>query len=187
MRLNIEANSVKGLLINVGLVLTLLILLSLAFFYVLLPRITNKDNVVTVPDLTGMTLDEAIIALNGQDLDYRIGDSSYRFNVAPLTVIDQYPKPQAKVKVNRKIEIGLNAKIAPSIRYPDLTGSSYAVVLTQLKSLDLRIGEVNYQQDIAHNSILESSVGGEVVQAGQLIPKGTVINLIVGRDSLKVD
>jgi beta-lactam-binding protein with PASTA domain len=178
--------SIKSLFVNAGVAFGVLILLSLIFFYIVLPQITNKGEVVTVPDLSGMTLDEAIRALSDRDLEYRI-DSSYRFEAAPLTVIDQYPNALSKVKVNRKIEITLNARIAPSVHYPDLTGASYDFVLTQLKSLDLKIGNVKYQQDIAHNSILESRVDNEVIQPGQLIPKGTMIDLIVGRDSLRID
>ena len=186
MKLRIGADSFKGLLIHVGVVVGALALLSFIFFYKVLPSLTNKGNVVTVPDLTGMTLGEAAEILRTKGLEYVVADSSYSSDAGPLTVLEQYPKPSAIVKIHRKINIGLNARIPPSISYPDLTGSSYDIALGQLRSLDLRIGTVEYQQDIAHNSILESKVNDKVVQVGQLIPKGTRINLIVGRDSLKL-
>ena len=186
MKLRIGADSFKGLLIHVGVVAGVLALLSIIFFYKVLPSLTNKGNVVTVPDLTGMTMGEAAEILRTKDLEYVVADSSYSSDTAPLIVLEQYPKPSAIVKIHRKINIGLNARIPPSISYPDLTGSSYDIALGQLRSLDVRIGTVEYQQDIADNSILESKVNDKVVQVGQLIPKGTRINLIVGRDSLKL-
>jgi beta-lactam-binding protein with PASTA domain len=57
-----------------------------------------------------------------------------------------------------------------------------------LESLDLKIGEIHYTPDIAHNAVLESSVNGQSIRAGQRVSKGTVIDFVVGisKDSFPI-
>ena len=141
---------------------------------------TNKDSIVTVPDLQGMTFTEATDFLKTKDLGYEVTDSSYNLELPAFTVLGQYPKPLAKVKINRKINLKLNAKKPPTVKYPDLNGSTFEFAQNQLKTLDLRIGTIEYRPDIAQNSILESKINGREIYSGQLISKGTKIDLIIG-------
>src|SRR5687768_15110112 len=180
MKLKIKTDTLKGLLTHIAIVIGLLLLLSFTFFYKILPGVTNKDSIVTVPDLQGMTLSEASNFLETRDLGYEVTDSSYNLDLPPLTVLGQYPKPWTKVKINRKINLKLNAPKPPTVKYPDLNGSTFEFAQSQLKSLDLRIGTIEYRPDIAQNSILESKTGRTKIHPGQLIPKGTKIDLIIG-------
>ncbi len=180
MKFKIESNTLKGLLINVGLAAGLLIILSFTFFYKVLPGITNKDKVVTVPDLTGMSFEEAKKFLETRELGFEVTDSAYDSEMKPLTVLEQFPKPLSKVKIQRKINLKLNARNAPLIAIPDFTGSTFDFAQRQLKSLDLKIASVKYRPDIAPGSILELLFNGIKVQAGQKIPKGSKVDLIVG-------
>jgi beta-lactam-binding protein with PASTA domain len=180
MKLKIKSNTLKGLLLHVGIVIALLLLLSFALFYKILPVLTNKGNIVTVPDLQGMTLTEAIDFLETKNLGYEVTDSSFNLDLPATTVLEQYPKPLARVKINRKINLKVNVKKPPTVKYPDLNGSTFELAQNQLKMLDLRPGTIKYRPDIAHNSILESSVNGVKIHAGQLISKGTKIDLTIG-------
>jgi beta-lactam-binding protein with PASTA domain len=180
MKLKIESNTLRGLLTNLSLVTGLLIILSFTFFYKVLPNVTNKDRVVTVPDLNGMSFEEAKKFLETRELSYEVIDSVYNSEASPLTVLEQFPRPLSKVKIERKINLKLNAKNAPLIVVPDLTGSTFDFVQKQLKPLDIRIGNVRYRPDIAINSILEMSLNGTKIQTGQRIPKGSRIDLLIG-------
>ena len=153
----------KGVIVQLGAVVALLTLLFFAFFYGVLPFATNKDSIVDVPDLNGMTLEEAIRLLKTNDLKYEVTDSAYNSAKKPLTVLHQFPAAFANVKINRKINLRLNAKIPPSVSYPDLTSSSYDFALEQLGSLELKIGTIEYRPDIADNAILESQIDHEVL------------------------
>ena len=186
MKIRLAKDSLKRLLINIAAVLGITTLLSFSFFYQILPSLTNKGHEVYVPDLTGLTFEEAVKILEAKNLSYEVSDSVYSPESDPLTVVDQYPNPSSKVKADRKINIRLNPKIAPTTTYPDLTDSNFDLALERLKSLDLRIGTIEYRQDIADNSILESKVEGKAIQTGEFISKGTKVDLVVGRDSLKI-
>jgi beta-lactam-binding protein with PASTA domain len=172
--------TLKKLLIILILIVGLLGLLSFGFFYKLLPALTNKDQVVTVPDIRGMTLNEAADFLKSKDLDFSISDTAFNLDKPPLTILEHYPRPNSKVKVNRKINLVLNAQNPPTVLFPDLNGFSFEFAQRQLKTFDLRLGTIQYKPDIAHNAVLESRVKGQTIVSGQRISKGTTIDLIIG-------
>lgn len=185
MKFKIKTDTLKGLLIHLSIVLGLFCILSFTVFYKVLPFLTNKDEAVTVPDLKGMSLDEAMEFIRDKDLRIEVGDSSYSPESDPLTVLEQFPQAHAKVKPYRKITLKLNARIPPTISFPDLSGSTFDFAQTQLKNLDLRIGSVSYRPDIAHNVILESSVNGQKLNVGQRVLKGSKIDLVVGTTEVR--
>jgi beta-lactam-binding protein with PASTA domain len=185
MKFGIESNTLKGLLIQVSIMLGLLCLLSFTMFYKVLPLLTNKDEIVTVPDLRGMSVSEALEFIKDKELEIEVTDSSYNAELAPLVVLEQFPKPNAKVKVNRKINLKLNAKTPPMVSYPDFTGSTFDFAQKQLKNLDLKIGTIQYRVDIAHNTILESRVNGRIISKGEPVSKGSRVDLIIGNHIYK--
>lgn len=183
MRFRIETNTLKGLLIHLSVVFGLFCILSFTVFYKVLPSMTNKDETVTVPDFKGMSFNEAMKSVRDKDLRIEVADSSYTPESDALTVLKQFPRPHAKVKPHRKISLTLNARIPPTVTFPDLSGSTFDFAQTQLKNLDLRIGNVSYRPDIAHNVILESRVNGQELSVGQRVNKGSKIDLVVGTDT----
>jgi beta-lactam-binding protein with PASTA domain len=187
MSFKIGSNSVRGLVLNIGLVLVLLGLMSFVFFYKVMPYVTNQNKVVTVPDLRGMTNKEAVRFLAARQLQYEFGDSLFRADVDPLLVLDQYPKANSKVKIYRKIKLNLNAATPPLVVYPDLSGFTYQFARQQLESLGLSIGNIYYKADIAVNAVLESQLAGKTLLPGQQISKGTVVDLIIGMPGDKSD
>jgi beta-lactam-binding protein with PASTA domain len=122
MKFKVETDTLRGLLIHASIILGLLLFILFTFFQIL-PFVTNKDEVVSVPDLRGMSLDEASRFVSHRHLALEVGDSAYNSELKPFTVLDQYPHPSARVKVNRKINLRLNARIPPTVSYPDLTGT----------------------------------------------------------------
>ena len=180
MKFKIGSNSVRGLVLNIGLVLVLLGLMSFVFFNKVMPYVTNKNKVVTVPDLRGMTNTEAIRFLEARQLQYEFGDSLFRADVDPLVVLDQYPKANSKVKVYRKIKLNLNAATPSLVAYPDLNGFTYQFAKQQLESIGLGIGKIDYKVDIAVNAVLASHIAGKNILPGQRVSKGTVVDLVIG-------
>ncbi len=171
----------RKFLLHITLAIGLLCLLSFTFFYKVLPSITNKDMVVSVPDVSGMTLSQAEKFLKARDLHADVVvDSSFDAMYPPLAVLSQYPKPGSKVKIYRTIDLKLNARNPPEISFPDLTGATFNFALSQLDRSDLKLGNVRYKQDIAHNTILAASVNGEIINTGSRVKKGSTIDLLVG-------
>lgn len=179
--MKIPSDSIKGLLIHLALILGIFIVGLLVFFYGILPSSTNHGETLTVPDLEGLSMENIDEFLTKRNLRYEINDSVYTEEFPPLTIIKQYPKAGAKVKENRKIFISVNRVTPPTVPMPDLVEKSFLNAQAVLKSNELKLGEWEYKTHPFHNLVLEMRYKGDTIPAGQLIPKGSVINLTVGR------
>jgi beta-lactam-binding protein with PASTA domain len=97
-----------------------------------------------------------------------------------MTILKQYPKAGTKVKQNRKIYLTVRAKMPQSVKMPDLIDGSLKNAELLLSSYGLELGAITYKPDLASNAILEQHFEGETIEPGTTIPKGSVIDLIVG-------
>ncbi len=157
--------------------------------YQLLPNMrgfrTYTDDGVSIgiPDLKGKSSDEIATILDNLDLRFQIKDSVYSREVAPGTVLDQYPKSGMKVKENRTIFITLCALSQEMIPMPQLTDISYRQATSLIESSGLISGSITYQASEFPNLVLVQKVDGKIVRVGEKIPKGSVVDLTLGSDS----
>jgi len=175
----ISTQSRKDLFVHIGIVVSLILVFFLGFFFIYLPFTTNHGEAITVPDLRKKNLSEIEDFLDSRDLRYEV-DSTYVANIPPLTVIQQYPKPGAKVKEGRKIYITVVALTAPLIKMPKLTDMTHRSAQMQLKSLGLEEGTISYVPDMAQNAVLRQMYKGVEILPGQPIAKGSKIDLELG-------
>ena len=152
----------------------------LAFFYIYLPTTTNHGESLTVPDLVGISVTDLDQVLLERNLRFEISDSVYSNKYPPLTILQQFPKPGAKVKENRKIYVSVNRVEPPNISMPDLTVGSLKNAEAVLTSFELKRGKILYKPDLAFNRVLEQRYNGKNIEMGTKIPKGAVIDLVVG-------
>ena len=157
------------------------ILATFIFFYIYLPITTNHGDTLTVPNITGVHVDDLDDYLSLRSLRYEISvDSGYSSEIPPLTVLKQFPMPNAQVKEFRKIYITLNSMAPPMVKMPDLTNGSLKNALMILKNFDLKFGKTKYVADLAFNAVLIQKMNGVEVVPGTKIPKGSVIDLTIG-------
>lgn len=164
---------------HVGLALGIGLLITLFFFYVYLPATTNHGESITVPDLVGMPLSELDEFVVDRDLRYEVSDSSYSPEYPPLTVLHQFPKAGSEVKEKRKIFISLNSTTPPTTVMPNLVDKTVQNADLILKSFELKRGRITTKPD-AFRNVLEQYIGEDLVEPGTRIPKGSVINLVIG-------
>ncbi len=164
---------------HLGIAVAIGVLITLTFFYVYLPVITNHGESITVPDLQGVSIDELQEFLVERDLRFEVIDSVYSAELLPLTVTRQFPKPGSKVKQNRKIFISLNSVNPPTTRMPDLRDKTLQNAELILKSYELVTGKILYKPDPFRN-IIDQLYNGEPIEPNTLLAKGSVIDLIRG-------
>lgn len=164
----------KNLLIATGSILFFLIFIfySLGFY-------THHGEGLPVPKLKGLTIENAVKLLEDKGLRYQINDSIYLIDQAPGIVVEQDPDPNTNVKTNRTIYL-IVTRDAPNTRFPDIMGRTFLEVRSILNNYQLKVGDTIYRSDVAKDVILEALFGGNSLTKGQLIPKGSVINLILG-------
>jgi beta-lactam-binding protein with PASTA domain len=108
----------------------------------------------------------------------------YHEEYPPLTVLRQFPKAGATVKQNRIIYVSINPVLPPMVPMPDLANpnntTSRIGAEAILKSNGLRRGRIIQRPHIDLNLVLEMRYQGKPILTGTKIPKGSVIDLVVG-------
>ncbi len=142
---------------------------------------TNHDQKIEVPDLAKMSLSDTENTLKNLDLRVEVIDStSYNPNYPPKSVISQDPEAGDFVKEDRKIYLTLNPSSYRKIAIPNVLNKTKRQVETHLKSVGFRIGEYYYIPDLGRNVVRKMKFKGKVVKPGDLVPKNSEIDLILG-------
>ena len=177
--LTFKSNTLGGLFLHLVLAATVLIVLSVLYFYAYLPHITNHGESITVPSVEGLPITKVEDFLADHDLRYEVNDSSYSAEYPPLTVLKQYPAAGAKVKENRKIFVSVNRKNPPTVKMPDLIDGSLTNAEAVLRGSELKRGKIRLVSGPFLNVVKEMQIDGNKVVPGVLVPKGTMVNLVV--------
>lgn len=140
---------------------------------------TRHGESVTVPNLKGMTLQQAQELLADKNFSFEV-DSVYSVDKAPGTILEQDPDVDTKVKEGRTIYVSIVSMIAPKVKIPDLVDVSLREATAIIESYGLKVGNLIYKPDLAQNAVLGIIYGGKNVSAGYSLAKGSTIDLIVG-------
>lgn len=164
-------NNLIAALCTVGAIL-LIAFFSLRFY-------TKHGEGMDVPAVKGLTIAQAVSKLEEMGLRYEI-DSVYIMDKPPGIVTDQDPDAGTFVKANRTIYLTINTTQAPNVKFPDIEFKSLREAQAVLESYRLKLGDTTYKPDVSRDVVLEAFFGGQVIKAGEVLPTGSRINLILG-------
>mgnify|MGYP003502820484 FL=1 len=133
--------------VNILVAVVILFLLVFLFFQSL-QYFTHHGTYLKVPDVGNKNIKEATALLNKQGFDVWVQDSVYYDTIAPLSVVKQFPEPDASVKVNRIVYLTVNRAVPPVIEMPNLVGMSFRNAELELKARGLKLGDTSYKPDI---------------------------------------
>ena len=156
---------------------TVVVLLLVAFFS--LRYYTKHGQGLNVPTVKGLSFNQAVSKLEDLGLRYEV-DSVYMMDMPPGIVIDQDPDANTFVKDNRTIYLTINTAQAPNVRLPDVQFKSFIEAQAIISSFGLKVGDTVYKADVSRDVVLEISFGGQAIKAGDVIPKGSKIDLLLG-------
>lgn len=156
------------------------VLAYILVFFVFLPSYTRHGEALLVPDVFELSLENAQEALELDGLRYEVRDSAYYPDLAPLTVVSQYPVALSRVKPNRKVYLIVNKQNAPMVKLPDIKELSLYQAKARLESWKLGVGTVIRIPAIEENVVLGVRIDGKPIQAGTEIAQGSKIDLEVG-------
>ncbi len=163
-----------GILIGIFLIL----LISVFFFF----RVyTLHGQSAPVPDFTGLTESQLQHLISSRQLRYTIIDSVHINDLPPGIVMEQVPTAGEHVKKNRRIFFTINAWTEEQIAVPGLSDYSLRNARVILESFGLQTGELVYIPSEYTNLVLGQLKDGKPIEAGTLVPRGTRIDLLVGR------
>ncbi|MBB6499372.1 PASTA domain-containing protein [Pedobacter cryoconitis] len=156
---------------------TVAILLFIAFFS--LRYYTKHGQGLNVPAVKGLSFNQAVSKLEDLGLRYEV-DSVYIMDMPPGTVIDQDPEANTFVKDNRTIYLTINTAQAPNVKFPEIQFKSFIEAQSIIHSFGLKVGDTVYKADISKDVVLEVSFGGQAIKPGDVIPKGSKIDMLLG-------
>jgi eukaryotic-like serine/threonine-protein kinase len=162
------------------LAIVIIVVLLLTGVSLVLNNVTRHGESLTVPDITGLRVEDAEKILIAKKLKVMITDSLFFEDKPKNSVLDQNPSPQSKVKEGRVVYITINSTKAPLVNMPNLIDVSYRQAQVMLQSVGLKPGQLIYKPDIAKNVVLEQLLANQNVVPGEKIPKGSTIDLVLG-------
>lgn len=166
---------VKNLLLAIS--ISLIILLGILIW---LKIYTHHGQAISVPDLSGLTVEEVSDLTTARDLRFEIIDSIYSSDMPRGTVVKQNPVANSKVKKNRKIFLTMNAVNPEMVSMPQLVGISIRQARLALENAGLSLGKISYRPDYAINNVLQQMHHDTVIKEGSEIIKGATIDLVLG-------
>ena len=123
-------------------ILLLLAIIALNIF-------TRHGRTYPVPNLSGLTVEQATDMVDRGDLRLEIADSVYIDTRPRGVIVDQNPKPNTEVKSKRRIFLTINAVIPVMVPMPNLIDLSNRQAKAMLEQQGLRIAKLSYAPDIA--------------------------------------
>jgi len=141
---------------------------------------THHGKTITVPDLSGLTVEEVEDVTSSRRLRYEVIDSVFSTEMPRGTVIKQNPGGNSRVKKNRKIFLTMNAVNQEMVAMPQLVGLSFRQARLALQNAGLIQGTIEYRPDYAKNNVLQQKHNDSVIKEGTEITKGSVIDLVLG-------
>lgn len=142
---------------------------------------TNHGEVIQVPDFSNVKLAELDHFVSDKNVRYLVIDSIYDVKAEKGTVLKQEPEPGAEVKKNRIIFLYVTSIMPPRIQMPKLIDCSLRQALSMITTYGLKAGKQRYVPDQCANCILDQLVKGKKIAPGEMVEKGTVIDLVVGK------
>ena len=156
-----------------------ILVLIVFLFILLLGVITRHGESKTVPSVIGKNINDVTNQLSDGGFETVIQDSVFYDSLPPGIIIKQVPEADEVVKVNRTVYVWINRFVPPDVSLPNLIGFSFRNAEMTLSNLRLKLGDTVHRADFAKGSILEMSMNGKVLKAGDKIKEGSTIDLVV--------
>lgn len=169
------------------LLLVIIVVLLFTGLIFWLDNYTRHNEQKLVPDVIGMTEENAATLILGRELNYDIVDSVYRTGALPGAIVDQDPKADSFVKKERKIYLIINAKAAQMTKLPEVVDLSLRQAQALLAGADFKVKEVVYKPSDYRDLVLEVLYNGKTVSAGEEIPTHSELILNVGDGGIKIE
>lgn len=141
---------------------------------------TGHGKFEIVPDIKGMTYDQAATALEAAGLKAELSDSMYEATKLPGTVLEQSPRANTKVKPNRTVYLTTTAFSPKMVTVPVLTDMSVRTAKSALEGLGIKEISVTYVPSEFKDLVMGARSNGKPLEPGARIPITSRVTLEVG-------
>jgi len=142
---------------------------------------TRHGDEIALPDISKLTVEQATEKLKEFDLELIVLDTvDFDKKFPALTIVEQDPTFNSKVKEGRKIYVKVNAKGFSSVRLPNLNDRTFRHALSVIESMGLQKGEIRYEPHLAKDVVIQVEQDGRILREGDKVQKNSKINFVLG-------
>lgn len=142
---------------------------------------TDHDNSFKLPNFYGVYIASLDSLVDSYGLRYDIIDSVSDKSKQRGVIVNQDPLAGSYVKKNRKIYLTMNSLASSKVIFPNVFDLTLRQAVNEIQKIGLEVGKLEYRADIATNKVLASNVNGIIIDVGQELYHGTIIDLVVGQ------
>ncbi len=138
-------------------------------------HVTKRGETVTVPDLSGMSLEEARSALEEVKLSLVQSGIELHAHYEKGQIIAQAPLPKTRSHLNTMVRVVISAG-KEKVTVPDFQGRSLQAILPSLGGSGVRKGNITHVHSSRYSA---GRIIGQYPLAGQVVPVQSPINFLV--------
>ncbi len=141
---------------------------------------TNHGKEIPVPNVVNMTVHKAIKVLDDAGLDYEVDSFKYDPKYRPFQVLQVYPSAGARVKGGRTILMKVNPRTWAKVVVPDVLDRYKGLAFRNLEQVGLKVGDTIFEPNIQKDAVIRMQMNGAVIRPGSLLPRFSVVDLVIG-------
>ena len=158
-------------------IIVMIFIFSIVAEYLVMPVYTRQNQNKVMMDVINRNLDDAIKLLKSENYRYEVSDTLYTNKFSLGTIIDQYPKPNTRVKSGRTIRLKI-AHPEKSVAIPNLIGQSRRSAELELNQMGLLIDTVYTEYNPEYPN---GTIAWQYPKAGDRRKKGMGIQITVSK------
>ena len=158
-------------------IIGMIVIFSIVAEYIVMPAYTRQNQNRIMIDIKNRNLDDALKILKSENYRYEVSDTLYTNKFQLGTIVDQYPKPNTRVKSGRTVRLKI-AQPEKSVAIPNLIGQSRRSAELELNQMGLLIDTVYTEYNPEYPN---GTIAWQYPKAGDRRKKGMGIQITVSK------
>ena len=158
-------------------IIGMIVIFSIVAEYLVMPAYTRQNQNRIMIDIKNRNLDDALKILKSENYRYEVSDTLYTNKFQLGTIVDQYPKPNTRVKSGRTVRLKI-AQPEKSVAIPNLIGQSRRSAELELNQMGLLIDTVYTEYNPEYPN---GTIAWQYPKAGDRRKKGMGIQITVSK------
>ena len=148
---------------------------------------TRHNEAVIVPDVKGLSMNEAKSFFDNTGLRYNVIDSVFSNDVNPGAIVEVVPEPGSKVKEGRIVFVTINALTAQMAIIPEVADLSFRQAYALLRSLGFKNIEVKFVPGDYKDLAVGVERNAQMINRGERVPLASTLTLIISNVEKEID
>ena len=158
-------------------IIGMIVVFSIVAEYLVMPAYTRQNQNRIMIDIKNRNLDDVIKILKSENYRYEVSDTLYTNKFKLGTIVDQYPKPNTRVKSGRTVRLKI-AQPEKSVAIPNLIGQSRRSAELELNQMGLLIDTVYTEYNPEYPN---GTIAWQYPKTGDRRKKGMGIQITVSK------